>query len=585
MTPGGGDRSWAEAAPKRAEGGALSPLTRDEAARSLRAAQRPALHRGTPPRATAGRSPHDAWTSGSPQHSTSFSQVKEGDTKPLTSDSQRKVHALVLRPGTRRQTRLVQDLEIAMHVQAAQYLRMSTDHQRYSLANQSEAISEFASQHGYDVVATYQDAGKSGLSAEREGLKALLADVIRGGQDFSCVLVFDVSRWGRFQDPDEAAHYEFICREAGVDVIYCAEMFGRDPNSSVLKQIKRVMAGEYSRELSEKTRRGRRRQAIRGFCLGGVAPFGFRRQIIGADGKPGRLLGDGERKFRPDQSVRYAWGPMQEIAIVRAIFRMYASDGLDGVAIAKRLNAEGKPWKEGKPWTTQRVRNVLACELAVGHQVFNKTKCILGRKSPPLPIAEHLRAEVCKPVISRRMFNAYQLRRRQLGGRRRKTDAEMLSDLQQLVRLHGRLSTKLIDDAPGVLRTAAYRERFGGLLAAYQAAGFEGYWPQTIRNQHPQKMDKPEIIAGLQRLSREQGYITGALIAADRRLPSLTYIQRRFGTLADALETAGLPAVRKGPHGRYQKGVPRAATLAQRQQAVGGRCGGPPPLEGVDRDA
>jgi hypothetical protein len=32
------------------------------------------------------------------------------------------------------------------------------------------------------------------------------------------ILVLDVSRWGRFQDIDESAYYEFLCRRAGMQV-------------------------------------------------------------------------------------------------------------------------------------------------------------------------------------------------------------------------------------------------------------------------------------------------------------------------------------------------------------------------------
>ena len=103
-------------------------------------------------------------------------------------------------------------------VRAAQYLRMSTDNQRYSLQNQSEAISIYAASRGFEIVETYVDAGKSGLTLKgRNGLKSLLSDVVSGKATFAALLVLDVSRWGRFQDTDQAAHYEFICREAGVE--------------------------------------------------------------------------------------------------------------------------------------------------------------------------------------------------------------------------------------------------------------------------------------------------------------------------------------------------------------------------------
>src|SRR6185436_5725414 len=93
-------------------------------------------------------------------------------------------------------------------VRAAQYLRMSSENQRYSTENQQNAIAEYAEQHGYKVIASYVDAGKSGLSLKgRNALKQLLSDALASPRAFDAVLVFDVSRWGRFQNPDQAAHY------------------------------------------------------------------------------------------------------------------------------------------------------------------------------------------------------------------------------------------------------------------------------------------------------------------------------------------------------------------------------------------
>src|SRR5687767_824154 len=112
---------------------------------------------------------------------------------------------------------------------AAQYLRMSTENQDLSLEFQRATNAAYALEHGYDVVRSYTDAGVSGLGfSNRPGLKALLADVMGGSADFGHILVYDVSRWGRFQNPDQAAHYEFICAEAGVRVAYCAEPFDND---------------------------------------------------------------------------------------------------------------------------------------------------------------------------------------------------------------------------------------------------------------------------------------------------------------------------------------------------------------------
>ncbi|TIV11879.1 MAG: recombinase family protein, partial [Mesorhizobium sp.] len=138
---------------------------------------------------------------------------------------------------------------------AAQYLRMSTDQQIYSLENQKDAIRSYAGIMGYDIVATYEDPGRSGLSLQgRPGLQKLLFDVENGFADFETVVVYDVSRWGRFQNVDESASYEYRCQSAGVRIEFCAEQFANDGTmgSDVLKAIKRTMAAEYSRMLSQR---------------------------------------------------------------------------------------------------------------------------------------------------------------------------------------------------------------------------------------------------------------------------------------------------------------------------------------------
>ncbi|WP_352857622.1 recombinase family protein [Mesorhizobium sp. M1163] len=92
------------------------------------------------------------------------------------------------------------ELQTAPPIRAAQYIRMSTEHQLYSLENKAMAIREYAERRGYTIVQTYEDAGKSGLSIRgRDGLKQLLADVMTGQKTFSAILVLDVSRWGAFR--------------------------------------------------------------------------------------------------------------------------------------------------------------------------------------------------------------------------------------------------------------------------------------------------------------------------------------------------------------------------------------------------
>lgn len=132
--------------------------------------------------------------------------------------------------------------EAAPPIKAAEYVRMSTDHQKYSTENQADAIRSYAQRRNMEIVRTYADEGKSGLSIHgRDALQQIIEDVTAGNPGFSVILVYDVSRWGRFQDADESAYYEYICRRAGIDVHYCAEQFENDgsPVATMAKGFKR----------------------------------------------------------------------------------------------------------------------------------------------------------------------------------------------------------------------------------------------------------------------------------------------------------------------------------------------------------
>lgn len=88
-------------------------------------------------------------------------------------------------------------------VRAAEYIRMSTEHQQYSTENQVDALRRYSEVRNMQIVRTYSDEPRSGLNIEgRNGLRELLSDVESGRAAYTDVLVYDVSRWGRFQDVD-----------------------------------------------------------------------------------------------------------------------------------------------------------------------------------------------------------------------------------------------------------------------------------------------------------------------------------------------------------------------------------------------
>lgn len=357
---------------------------------------------------------------------------------------------------------------------AAEYVRMSTEHQRYSTENQADAIRGYAARRNYAIVRTYADEGKSGLNIDgRIGLRRLIADVTGGLADFEIVLVYDISRWGRFQDADESAYYEYQCRRAGVRVEYCAEPFENDGSlgSDIQKMLKRKMAGEYSRELSVKVFAGQCRLIEKGFRQGGSAGFGLRRQLVDEAGRSKALLGRLEHKSIQTDRVVLVPGPQDEVDLVRRIYRSFVEDGRSESEIAAVLNAEGLRTDLGRAWTRGTVHQVLINEKYIGNNVWNRGSFKLKQKRVRNEPSMWIRSEgAFTAIVERLLFDAAQAIIR--GRSARLSDADMLDVLRRLLAEHGYLTGLMIDEALGCPSSSAYRSRFGSLLRTYSLVGY-----------------------------------------------------------------------------------------------------------------
>jgi DNA invertase Pin-like site-specific DNA recombinase len=359
-------------------------------------------------------------------------------------------------------------------LRAAQYVRMSAEHQQYSIHNQIEAIARYAANRGFDVVRTYADEGRSGLSlVGRPALQKLLADVASGAPGYNAILVYDVSRLGRFQDPDEAASYELRCRRAGIAVHYCAEQFENDGSigASIIKTVKRAMAGEYSRELSVKVFAGQANLVRLGFRQGGVAGYGLRRLIVDQNGQVKGELARGEEKNIATDRVILGHGPPEQVAVVREIYRLFVYDGLSEREIARLLNDRGVPGDLGDEWSQGRVRRLLINEKYIGNNVWARVSAKLKQPSVPNAPTDWVRADgAFEPIVDRATYDRAQeiLAERALGV----SDEAMLDLLRKILAERGMLSGMIIDEYDGAPSRSTYNKRFGGLLRAYTLVGF-----------------------------------------------------------------------------------------------------------------
>ena len=396
----------------------------------------------------------------------------------------------------------------AVAVLAAAYVRMSTEHQQYSTSNQMDVIRDYATRRGMVIVTEYSDEGKSGLNIQgRDALAQMIKDVQSGEAKFAHILVYDVSRWGRFQDADESAYYEYICRRAGVTVHYCAEQFENDgsPVSTIVKGVKRAMAGEYSRELSSKVFQGACRLIQMGYKQGGAAGYGLRRMLVDLNGERKGTLKIGEQKSLQTDRVILVPGPKEEIAVVRRIYRLFLEEGKVETEIADILNAEGRTTDFGRAWTRGTVHQVLTNEKYIGNNIYHRTSFKLKRKQVVNAPDRWIRADgAFEGIVETEVFG--RVREVILARSLRLSDEEMLEKLRGLAEEHGQISGIIIDETEGLPSSSAYRHRFGSLVAAYRLVGYDpGIDFSFIEINRRLRQQFPEVLGEVMRQVQEQG--------------------------------------------------------------------------------
>jgi len=351
-------------------------------------------------------------------------------------------------------------------LRAAAYVRMSTDHQDLSIGMQLDAIRDYSRINGIELVDVYEDAARSGLRiTNREGMKRLIRDVMEVPRPFDTVLVYDVSRWGRFQDIDAAAYYEYTCRLHGVSVVYVKESFGakQDAMTALLKTIKRAMAAEYSRELGMKCRDGQDRAIRLGYQVGPLPPLGLTRVAVDRKGER-RLLG--RKQPKGSQAERVAWihGPQWEVDLVRRIFQMYAAEGGSLKSVARQLQHEGILTGNGQRFTNDTVSLLLRNEAFIGNFVWGRA--YRQKKNHQ----RETRADgVIEPIISRALWDTVQCKLQQRRFKRR-TSEQLLEALRRQLEKNPLLSQVDLERT-GMPSKETYNRAFGSLQAAMRLAG------------------------------------------------------------------------------------------------------------------
>ncbi|EPA3074495.1 recombinase family protein [Enterobacter cloacae] len=382
-------------------------------------------------------------------------------------------------------------------ISVAAYLRMSTEHQQYSIDNQMQFIQKYADAHNMSIIKVYDDEGKSGVSANgRDNFKRLIQDVVTGKLKVEALLVYDVSRFGRFQDNDEAGYYSYLLKFHGVRIIYCAENLPEhSPEIQMLTlPALRYAAGAYSRNLSIKVFAGHVNLVQRGFYQGGVPGYGLRRKLVDSDRKEKFILQTGERKSLQTDRVVLVHGPDEEIKTINRIFNLFVFDSFNEYLIAETLNREKNLSSENIFWNRSKVHAVLTNQRLTGNYVYNKSSAKLKSKRIINPENEWIKYEgFLEPIIPNDKFQVVQQIIRDRSAHL--SDNEVLDYLRGKLQQHGKLSGFIIDEDPNGPSSSVISHRFGGLINAYQLIGYtpEKDYSYLIINQRLREIHSAEI--------------------------------------------------------------------------------------------
>jgi len=226
------------------------------------------------------------------------------------------------------------------------YARYSSHSQRdASIEQQIAACRRFADRQDLDIVDVYEDRATTGTNDRRPGFQKMLKDAERRKWEY--VIVYTLDRFAR--DRYASAVHKQHLKECGVKVLSAMEQISDDPTGILMESLLEGLAEYYSRELSQKIRRGMADNAAKCLCNGQI-PFGYRR---GEDGK-----------FAIDEV---------EAPIVQEIYRRLR-DGDKIVDLVRDINNRGIKTKKNKLWTHSSFNRMLQNERYTGIYIYRDVR-------------------------------------------------------------------------------------------------------------------------------------------------------------------------------------------------------------------
>ena len=239
-------------------------------------------------------------------------------------------------------------------MKAVLYARVSSEKQAekdLSISAQLKALRKYATENEFGIIREFVDEAESARTANRPAFQEMISLARSKKRLFDVVLVWKLSRFAR--NREDSIVCKSLLRKRGIQVISINEKIDPSPAGILLEGMIEVIDEFYSTNLSQDTKRGLKENAQRGFCNGGVPPYGYKHKSV-KDGTATRKV----LEFDPETAP-----------IAKKIFKLSMS-GRGAKEIAMQLNDEGLITRNGKPWSKHAVLYILKNPIYTGKLVY-----------------------------------------------------------------------------------------------------------------------------------------------------------------------------------------------------------------------
>jgi DNA invertase Pin-like site-specific DNA recombinase len=335
----------------------------------------------------------------------------------------------------------------------AYYRHSAEDKQENSVENQQEQVENFADKEHIQILEHFKDEGISGLTANRPGFQDMFSKWVTNpdAPKVDYILVYDASRFGRFQKMSEVWRLLGLCEERGIRLASVTRGLPRDETSvmdSFIITLDFGMSGEFSKLLSEKVSYGSTKIAQQGFSAGGCAPYGYVRVLLDEQRQRKGILEPGQHKEISNQRVIFEPATNGEAEIVKRIFTEFVEGNHYPDEIAEELNEDSIPTAKNRRWNSSGVIKILSNETYMGTRVYNKTWGRLKQPKRAVPSEKWVRSpNAHEALVDTDTFHKAQERLFWLRPRARNRSASQLRVVKEYVwRFIDETSADLTDD-------------------------------------------------------------------------------------------------------------------------------------------